>query len=307
MNTITKSLLLVLLCSTFLVFTSCEFSFSTGSSKKAENLSKKLSLKENGLKANNIVLNDGRKEITSSTLAYGTELNFDFGEVSGFTEVDEFVYPGLGMIILNVDKDTLIQNKDLYEGKFDSIKAQDLDLTAYVTLGDPISSGGNYTIKLHVWDKKGTGTLDASLDIKLVPNEHIKVESEGLEYSEIFLYSDKREVITDNQVVLNENIYFVFDDLEGFKGSDGKVNLGASIEARNSFGMELLKKDDVFAGQSIIPVESLKEGVAPYILFNEKEDKEPLKIKCKVRVWDKRSDKSITIYTNLVLVDELDW
>lgn len=297
-----------LLVSLLLLITSCVFGGSTenNDSPKA-NLSEKLVIKENGLTVKNIEVNDGNKKITSSKIVYGTKLVFEFNEATGFTEDNETVYPGLEIIVFNKNKDTIVYNSDLYSEAKDGIHVSELEMYASATLADPIIAGNDYSIQLHLWDKKGTGTLDTSFDFSLASNEKIKIEQNDFDYGEVYLLSDKRGVITDNQIVLNENVHIVFDDLDGFKIVGGKVSIGASIEVRNSFGIKIMEKEDVFKGQSILPVESLKEGIAPYIFFNEKDNEDPMKFKCRVKVWDKRSDKSITISAKLVLVDELEW
>ena len=78
------------------------------------------------------------------------------------------------------------------------------------------------------------------------------------------------------------------------------------MEVRNSFGIKLLEEDDLFKDVKEADVADLKEGLSPYIFFDEK-DEGSVKLKCRIKVWDKKSNRSMTVYTNLILIDEIEW
>ena len=226
--------------------------------------------------------------------------------IKGFIEKNKLISPGLQLLVLNKKKDTILFNEDLFANRLDSYNSSDFKLSPNITLADPIHSRQTYEVLTHVWDKNGNGSIDTKFKINVVPSEKIKIEKTDLIYNEIYLYSDKREnAIIDNRVILNENIHFVFDGLEGLVGKNGKVSLGLSMDVRNSKGKKLFTRKDFFEKNQEVSVSDLKERIFATILFDEKEKKGDIKLQCKVKVWDKNSDKSIQINTTLYLVDKL--
>jgi len=307
MKTIQQVKLFLYTLSIFFLLSSCQFSSSKDLDTKPNDIAEKLTTKENGLECSGIIIYDRDGRIESSQIIYGKQISFQFDDMKGFVEKDSLVFPGLQILVLNKRKDTVMFDEDLYAKATEGIHMNDLVLSTELILARPIQSGSDYDIQTHIWDKKGTGSFDASFKISLLPNESIDIKNNGFSYKEIYLYSDKRGVITDGKVVLDENIHFVIEGLEGYQINNGKASIGGSMEVRNSFGIKLFDEKDLYAKAGELEVETLKDGLSPYVFFNRKDDEGPMKIKCKVEFWDKRSDRSISIKKSLVLVDELDW
>lgn len=292
-----------------LIFVSCElnFSYNNPEDKSAPNdINEKLSTKENGLQCEEITISNGSKVLKSSSIIYGEELIFDFSDIKGFTKENERIFPGLQILVLEKNKDTVLHYKDLYINEVEGVEISPVDLSTSVIMAKPVQSKNEYTILTKIWDKKGSGTFEATLKINLIPNKKIKVKNDDFKFNEVYLYSDKREkTITDNKVILNENIHFVFEGLDGFKRNKGKVSVGASIEVKDTQGARLIKEDDLFKDTPEVEISELKKGFYPYVFFTKKESKGPIKLFCKIKIWDKKTNRSMKVSTTLILVDKI--
>lgn len=299
-------ILVVLISFTFI---SCEFSFSVGGKKNnyPNDIEEKLSVKSNGIKYNKLTISDGFNEIRSSKLIYGSKIMIGLEGLTGFQVDNDTVHPGVQLVIRDSKKDTIISNYDVYKDFQYGIHLEDLETPFEFTLADPMRSGENYQVIVDIWDKKSEAKLTSTLDVSVIADESVEIENKGFKYDEIYIYSEKRGVITDGKILLNENVYFIFEGLEGFKDFDGNGFIGASIDVRNNFGIKLLNEPDLYDTPNGVELSKIKESVSPYIVFNEKDNEGPLKLKCKVRVWDRKSNRFVEMKTKLELVDELEW
>ena len=179
MNVSFKNLKTSVLLISLLVLASCEFSFSTGSggASKENDIAKKTTIKKNELDFKELSISGGSNKEKTTEFIYGEKIEFEFSDLKGLTEENNLVYPGLQVLVLGNDKDTIVYNEDLYEGKTEGIKNSNVKLSAWMTLGDPIHSKSQYEILLHIWDKKGEGTIDTSLKVDVIPNNKIDVKN----------------------------------------------------------------------------------------------------------------------------------
>lgn len=236
---------------------------------------------------------------------YGEILKMNFDELEGFKQKEGLIYPGLKLLVLNKNKDTMLFNNDLYKDEIDGFDATSFELTPQITLANPIKSKSKYKVYTHLWDKIGDGNFKTETKISVVPNNEIKIKNTSLKYKEVYLYSDKRDkVILNKKTFLNENIYFIIEGLEGFTLKDGNAAPGASITVTDSSGNKIFENPDLFKDSEKYSLSDIKERFSPYITFNEKENGN-IKIRCRIKVWDKNNkNKSLILSTNLLLVDD---
>ena len=280
-----------------ITFLSCEKSSNTGQQIID------LKIEKNILDCNNISYIDKTNKIQNH-FYYGEVLSMNFNEITGFEKKDGLIYPGLELLVLDKNKDTVVFNKDLYADEIDGFDFSSFELTPQITLGTPIHSNAKYKVFTRLWDKVGKGTFNTETKISVEPYSDFKIKNENFKYKEIYPYSQKRgEVIFDKKIFLDENIYFIFEGLEGFSTKEGKSLPGASITVTDANGRKIFENPDLFKDSENYSLAQTKEKFAPYIIFNEKE-KGDLKIRCRIKIWDKNDlGTSLQLSTNLLLVD----
>lgn len=269
----------------FTIF-SCEFRKSVN-----KDLITGLTTKGDGLSCDNVYLSSGERKISRNSFTYGEKFYLNFENIEGFKKDKDHAFPGLQLFVISQAGDTVLKYNDLYADYTDGINISPLLLRTYLTVAEPIHSNNNYTLHANIWDKKGKGTFTAKMDFDVVPNKQITIENNGVSYNEIYLYSKEREIpITDSNVKFNENIYMIFEGLQGFKEETGKVFIGQSIKITDSEGNLILKEDDLI-GDSSMESSDLKSRVAPNFIFTGSNIKNP--VTCNISIWDKKSGSKI--------------
>ncbi|TRX59992.1 hypothetical protein FNH22_08025 [Fulvivirga sp. M361] len=278
-----KISLIVLLISTVI---SCEFNKSVN-----KDLITGLVTKGDELSCESVYLSDGLDKINRSSFVYGEKIYLNFNDIDGFTKDGDNAFPGLQLLVLGMNRDTVMYNNDLYKNNRDGFDISPLLLQSNITVAKPIHSGNEYTLFVSIWDKKGKGTYKAEMDFDVISNNQIKVENNSISYAEIYLFSQERNaVITGNEAKFDENIFMIFEGLEGFSIEDGKAAIGLSIKGKDSEGKVILNEDDLIGDLSIVASE-LKNRLAPNFIFSGSDIKNP--VTCEVTIWDKRSDNRI--------------
>jgi len=286
----TQALLIIVL----FAISSCDFSKSVN-----KDLITGLSTKGDGLSCEKVYLSDGENKISTNEFIYGEKFYINFGDIQGFEKEDATVFPGMKLMVLSEEKDTVLLDNDLYKEKVEGFNLSPLLLRSSLIVAKPIHSNKEYSVLLKIWDKKGNGTFKAQMDFKVVPNDKLKIESTNLSYSEIYLYSKVNDnIITDNMVNLNETVYLLFEGLDGFNLEDGKVFFGMSINAKDNKGNELIKADDLFEDTGYEYAE-LKKMLSADLMFPGDSINNP--VSCEFVVWDKKGDNKIRVSTELNL------
>ncbi|ASO05440.1 hypothetical protein AB8P51_15095 [Muriicola sp. SD30] len=276
-----------------LVFTlslSCLLSCQTNKTVKKDLVTGLIS-QGNGISCQEVNLSDGNSSLQRNTFVYGEKFHLNFNNISGFKKVNNLVFPGMELLVTGQKGDTIMHNPDLYGDGSSGIDISPLLLQAKITAANPIHSNGTYTLNVNIWDKKSKGTFKSEIDFTVTPNKHLEIENNSVLYDEIYLFSKERNsVITDNQAKFNENIYMIFEGLEGFKIEDGKANLGLSIMGTDSKGEIILNEVDL-VGDSTIEVNELKNRLSPNFIFSGSNIENP--VTCEITIWDKKSESRI--------------
>ncbi len=269
-----------------LTLLSCEFRRSVNKDFKTG-----LATIGSGLSCENVYLTDGDSKINKKSFTYGEKFYLNFENIEGFIKKEGYVFPGMKISVVSQSGDTVLKNDDLYADYPNGMNISPLLLHTNLTVANPIHSNNKYSLHVMIWDKMGEGTFIANMEFNVVPNNHIKIERNAITYDEIYLFSEKDKTsITENTVKFNENIYLLFEGLEGFKVEDGKVFLGLSITAKDSDDKLILNEEDLI-GESTMNYSEVKTRIASNFIFTGTHINNP--VTCEVAIWDKKSDSKI--------------
>ncbi|MDF1574642.1 MAG: hypothetical protein P1P86_05565 [Bacteroidales bacterium] len=151
---------------------------------------------------------------------------------------------------------------------------------------------------MNIKDKKGDGTFRATLDFSIIRDERIQVNGGKVTAREIYLFSQQREhTITDGKAAFNENIYLLFEGLEGFSADAGQLLLGLSMVVKDADGNVILDEADLL-GDSPLSMEDVHTQVASNFILTGSQIANP--VSCMVRIRDKRSPDWISASAELV-------
>lgn len=258
-----------------------------------------LTSRTKGLSFDQIYLSDGQQIIRRNAFIYGETYYVNFEAMRGFTRETGNAFPDMQILIVGENGDTALYINDLYAGYEDGIENDPLDLYAEITVADPMHSGHDYALYVDISDKKGEGSLRASLDFSVQRNQRIEVESVQLSSREIYLFSQQTgHTITDGKAGFNETIYLLFEGLDGFSVRDRQVQLGMSMLVRDGEGNIILDEADLF-GDAYQSYEDIHEQVASSLVLTGTEIANPVQFE--VRVWDKNGSGWIHAATELVV------
>lgn len=246
-----------------------------------------------------VTVNNEKK--TGNTFIYGETFVINFSNVTGLEKTGDKVFPEMIMTVVNSTGDTLFRTGDLTSEYPDGISLSPLTLTANLTVAAPIKSKGEYKLTVNISDKKGDGTFAAEYKFKVIENDQIAVETNGVSYDEVYLFSEgSGRVITDNKIKFDDNTYIILEGLKGFNETDGMVFPGLSIKASDAAKTTVLESDDLFAGYTLsgLAAADVSRRVSAHFTIPKTELKNPLK--CEMTVWDKKGNAKIKVTTDLI-------
>ena len=129
-----------------------------------------LSYAYKGLGAEEVFLSKDNQVFKSTDFQLGSRIVMHFSGVSGFKAVEGKVYPGMSIRVTDSAGAAVIDAPDLFtqydaEGLDPEVAAE---LSGNITIGTPMVNGGEYLWEVKVWDKKGDGTINASMNFTAV-------------------------------------------------------------------------------------------------------------------------------------------
>jgi len=291
MKTSITSLLLLL------VLSGCQFSKSI-----KKDLVSGMITKGDGLSCEDVYLSVNNEKTSGNSFNYGEQFFVNFNNIEGFTKENDNVFPGMKVIVVSSDGDTVLQTGDLYSGYAEGIDLSPLLLSSDLTVASPMRSTGEYILNINIWDKKGNGKFSAKFDFKVKSNELIQIDVNNVTFNEIYLFSEERgKVISDNKIRLNEHNYIIFEGLSGFKESDGKVFPGLSLKATDNTGAVILDYEDLFSDYSVsgLDITDFFSHVSSNFILSATDFKNPFHFVW--TIWDKKSDAQIEATADLNL------
>lgn len=284
-----------------LLFFCCQFCLSCQFNKSVhKDLTTGLYTTGDGLSAERVYLSSGTVDIERSTFTYGEKILMVFDDMSGFKKHNGKVFPGMRLVVTSDVGDTVMQVMDLYSNTegFDNTP---LVLQTDLIVAAPIHSGRTYTWHIGLWDKHGKGKFSASLDIKIIPNALLQVES-NVSFDEIYLFSrETGRVITDNTVASGEDTYLLFEGIAGFKTENNFVFPGLSLKLTDQNGNAILDYADLFEELTVtgVPQSDFNQLISAQLTIPRVS--EETAVDCEAMLWDKKGDGKVKVTTKLRL------
>ena len=205
-----RTTLFVILIS--MILTGCKFSRSV-----EKDLASGLTSTGSDLSCEDVYITIDDEKTTRNTFVYGETFYICFDDIKGFAVENGNVFPGMEIVITDPEGNTLMSADDLYEEYTEGMNYSPLQLTADLTVANPIKSKGEYTLTINIRDKKGNGTFRSEFDFSVVENDKIAVQAKDVSCDEVYLFSQgQNRVITDNAINSDDNIYLIVEGLKGF-------------------------------------------------------------------------------------------
>lgn len=276
---------------------SCQFSKSvekdllTGAFSSGDGISSdKVIIEVNGT-------NDNRNEFT-----FGEKVNLVFENVRGFTKSDGKVFPGISMAVVKNQKDTLHVSADLLKDFDDGTELSPLKLNANFAAAFPSKSGDTFKVYVKIYDKKGKGTFNYELPFTVKQNDLLKINNNGLTYSNIYLWDETiKKPVLDKNIDANHLFILILDGVEGLQSVNEKVYPVFSVEITDSKGGKIISSENLLRNyeKEGIDAKNLKEQVIAKISFTKGMFNNPCKLTAKLK--DNNSTKEILIETELII------
>jgi len=285
----------------YLAYASLLFIFCSESSAQfvEKNLVTGMTTRGNGLSCAEVYLSDEEKIIGRNLFIYGETFYVNFDGMEGFERVDGSVFPDMRLTIVSEHGDTVLHLDDLYAGYKEGIDLSPLQLYAEVTVANPVFSGETYALYVDIQDKRGTGSYAATLDFAVHRDDKIQLNGKQLSSREIYLFSQQRGLTITNGIAgFDENIYLLFEGLEGFTVNGGQLNMGLSMVVKDADENVILDEADLF-GDSPLNYEDVHLQVASNFILTGSQVANPVSLT--VRIWDKGSSAWISAYTEIVV------
>lgn len=160
-----KPLTLIVNLALIASLTGCSFSAGT----KADLMSG-LQSSWNGLSVESILfVDDQDQSISNKEVKLNTDCSFVFEGIENFTIKDGNAFPGLTMLVTDMNGNEIINFGDLFESYAEGVPPTDASvLRATLTVGDPMKIGETYTINARVFDKNGEGEIVSKIEVKVI-------------------------------------------------------------------------------------------------------------------------------------------
>ncbi|MCX2742780.1 hypothetical protein OO013_02820 [Mangrovivirga sp. M17] len=254
----------------------------------------------NGLYSEKIHLTSNGKKIERNKFYYGEVIKVHFENLTGLTEVNEYVFPGMSITVVNSEMDTIFNNPDLYKEMTEGVNYKPLQLTATLTCANPMHTNNDYTLLIHIWDKKGKGTNDLKMNFQVDRNPKFVIENKSASIEEIYIYSPlKNSVVNDNEIVLGEKIYYVFEGISGFKLKNGQISAGMSMNVKDDDGKIILSNDDLI-GDKLFSEKEFQSQITASFVMSGMVVKNPIEVE--LIIWDKYSKNKIKLTSQLIIL-----
>jgi len=275
-----KTRLMLFIALSMCLFPSCQFN---GSIEK--DLLTGMVSKGKGISCEEVYVSNGQSRKQNTDFTYGEVLSLNFAEVEGLEQSEGRVYPGMDLLVLDKNRDTVLYRPDLYHEQVEGFPQSTKTLQARIVLADPIRSDMEYRGKVRIWDKKGNGSFEVDLPINVGRDGHIRTQVSALTFDEIYLFSKTSEtVLINGQVPSQEDFYFIIEGLEGFVDEDNSSHVQLDLIAKDA-------KDKILASSSqILPIatDELNDQLALYFNLPASGYENP--VRCEITLLDLKGE-----------------
>lgn len=231
---------------------------------------------------------------------YGEKVNFVFNNITGLVNSDGKTFPKLSMYIIKNEKDTILSNPNLLESLNKGTNLSPLQLQANFTSAFPHQNNEKYNLFIEISDKKGDGKFNYELPFTIKKNKLLKVKSNGIEYSTIYLWNETlKQPVFDNSISFEHHFFLILNEIEGLALTNEKVFPIFSLDLLDKNGNKIISNPNLLSAyeESGVYPEDLKNQVAAELTFTKGVINNPCKLIAKLK--DKNSEKEVRISTEL--------
>ncbi|MEO9532516.1 MAG: hypothetical protein ABJG68_07705 [Crocinitomicaceae bacterium] len=237
-------------------------------------------------------------------VTYGDRVYFNFNDIKGFELEDGELTADMMFLFLSLDGDTLeftdygdIAPLELYYTEDEAI-----NLNLNSNMIDPFFSGKSYIYKAGFKDRNSGNALEVQTTVKMVRNSYITSDKNGIKCGDPFIYEEQENAfVTDNYIYKETDYYYGFHGLRGLKEIDGKVELGLSVIIYDEYENESSNSGDIYEEDGWLDAaDVLDELSVSFIIYDSYDDE---LVSVYVKVWDKNSDRSLTVYSDFWIYD----
>ena len=221
-----KKLLFLVFLPGILLCTSCQFNQSAH-----KDLSTGAYSRGNGIGCDNVRIEISGTSETRNEFVYGEKVDFVFNDIRGLQNIDGKFYPGMSMHVVKNEKDTILSKPNLLENLKQGTDLSPLQLRAHFRALLPYENEEDYKVFVKIWDQKGEGTFTYELPFTVAGNNLLKIQNDGIEYSNIYLWNESSEQPVYHPNVNFKDLYIlILEGIEGLSEENGKVYPIFSIE-----------------------------------------------------------------------------
>ncbi|MCE3295971.1 MAG: hypothetical protein K0R65_1685 [Crocinitomicaceae bacterium] len=260
-----------------------------------------IKVQSEGLSYKDVEIEVNGKKSELKVFDYGDEITLNFVNVEGFIREKGKIYPGLKLLVLNKQGDSLLYYDDMYADQ-DPVGKNPVTLTASMIAAKPMRTGEILRAKLDFWDKKGKGKMHVDFEFSTKSNDNITVKSQKIEYNEIYIFSEKTgRVITDNQYDNDDMLYFILEGLKGFNEQNGVIYPCLMLDVKNEKGEIILHQDNILQAyyEDGVSKDAVEEKI--YFGLGSKALTQGKKLSIHAVLVDRISDASLIMDTEISL------
>ncbi len=280
------------------IFNSCEFNQSTH-----KDLTTGAYSKGDGIGCDDIVIQVNGANENRNQFVYGERVNFVFENVTGLKRKNGKVSPGLSLYVLDSKKDTVLSHFDLLADLKKGTDKFPLEINANFIAAFPRQDKENYTVFIKIWDKKGEGTFQYQMPFTVKKNKVLKVTSNAIDYTDIYLWDETKQLVVANKnVSLKSQLILLLEGLDGLEVIEKKVFPAMSIEIVDRNGNPIISNPNLLEefGDEGVDYDVFKTSQLPITLtFSTSSVNNPCQLK--VSFTDLKSDRRIDISGELVI------
>lgn len=282
---------------TALLFFGCQFNqsaqtdFDTGASSSGV-----------GISVEDIRIEVNGKTAKSTNFTYGDKIDIVFNMVNGLNELEGRTFPEMSLDIVKNDTDTIISHPRLLKHLQNGTDLKPILLTAFFNVAISPKGDNNYKALVKIRDRKGDGSFNYELPFTVKPSDLLKISSNDLDYSTIYLWDDtSKRVVNDQKVNVDNTYILILEGIDGLEEVNAKVYPIFALDLRDAGDNIILSEPNIFAAyvQTGVAPELVKEQISATITFTNGNALNPCKLNAIIK--DKHSNRHINITTELKL------
>lgn len=276
-------------------FSSCQFNQSA-----VKDLTTGAYYRGNGIDVEDITIEVNGKADNRNEFVFGEKVNLVFNNISGLTTSNGKTFPKLSIHIVSNAKDTVLSEPNLLKSFKNGTELSPLQLQAYFRTALPNQNNEQYKVFVEITDKIGNGTFKYELPFTIVENDLLEINSNGIEYSEIYLWNETlKQPVFDDNISSEHLLMLILNDIEGLELINEKVFPIFSLNVTDSNGNTIISDPNLLAAYEDVGVnpQDLKSQVTAQLSFNKGTIHNPCVITAILK--DKYSSREVNISTEL--------